>query len=194
MPDLASVNQNTVGSTPDPGDTIAGDFNENDFMALEMQRAGVLQQDLNLQADDIRRSNSWLSDLQSALSDIDAQVPSDPSKDTGGTATIPADVAALMYEDPSVSQYLQATKQPDGSYAGYIVNADGTSPISWGQGGATKLSAWLKDKVSQYSNNTQMDMITLQGQLNNYNSQVEMITSTMQKFFDTKDKVIQNIH
>jgi hypothetical protein len=185
MPDLTSVNQNTVGSTPDPGDTIAGDFNENDFMALEMQRAGVLQQDLNLQADDIRKSNSWLSDLQSALGDIDAQVPSDPSKDTGGSAKIPSDIADMIKNDPNINGQDGITVTDNG---------DGTSTVTWKQGGATALSAYLKDKVSQFSNNTQMSMITLQGQLNNYNSQVEMITSTMQKFFDTKDKIIQNIH
>jgi hypothetical protein len=192
MNDLMPVNQNNVSSTNNP-DTIAGDFNENDFMQLEMQRAGILQQDLQLQANDIRRNNAYLSELQSALADVDSQVPSDPNSDNGGTATIPTDIARDMYEDPSVSQNLQTTVDPSGIAHGFDPDGN-TCKIGWGKGGATAIAAWLKDKVSQYSNNTQMDMIALQGQMNNYNSQIEMITNAMEKFAQTKDKIVGNIH
>jgi hypothetical protein len=194
MSSTVAVNQNTVSSTTDSIQPDWCDFNENDFEQLQMQRAKVLQQNLALQGDQIRRNNAFLSELQSALADVDAQAPSDPNQDNGGSANVPTDIARDMYEDPSVSKNLQATVDASGVAHGFEENPDGTSTISWGKGGATALSAWLKDKVSQYSNNTQMDMINLQGQLNNYNSQIEMITSSMQKFQDTRDKIIQNIH
>ena len=71
-------------------------------------------------------------------------------------------------------------------------NPNGT--VTFDCGSVQKLSAFLKDDVQQLSNNSQMDMIQLQSQMNNLNQVMQTATSVMQKASDTKDKILQNIH
>jgi hypothetical protein len=183
MPNLTAINQT---SPPDPTttDSIPGDFNEFDFLDIELGRAGVLQQNLELQGEDIKKNNALLSDLQGALKLVDAATPADASQDGGYNINVSKDVYDMIESDPSISQYVPES----GS------NGDGTYWISSGDGGATKMAAWLKDTVQQFSNNSQMDMIQLQSQMNNLNQVMQTATSVMQKASDTKDKILQNIH
>lgn len=182
MPDFNPIGQTNATNAMN-ADTVPGDFTENDFMEIEMQRAGILQQNLELQKDDIQRNNQQLQALQSALAAIDSQVPANSNNDTGGSVTMSEAAYQALANSPAGADLTGATTNP----------ATGQVTVTWGQGGATKISAALKDTVSQYSNDSQMAMITLQGQLNNYNQQIEMITNSMQKFFETKDKVVGNI-
>jgi len=184
MSDLQPVNSSRV-SSPTDSDTIPGDFNMNDFMQIEMDRAGVLQQNLELQKDDIEKNNNQLKALQAALAAVDTQVPANAGDDTtGGNVTMSADAWAALQKTSAVS---------DGVIGSVNYNDDGTVTANWGPGGATKIANSLKDTISEFSNNSQMDMITLQGQLNNYNQQIELITNTYQKISESGDKIVGNI-
>jgi hypothetical protein len=182
MSNLMAINQTTP---PDPTttDSIPGDFNEFDFLQIELDRAGVLQQNLELQGEDIKKNNALLSDLQSVLKVVDAATPTGSTSDTPITSiTVPQDAWNEIYDNGQSQLPLSnATQNPNGT-------------VTFDCGSVQKLSAFLKDDVQQLSNNSQMDMIQLQSQMNNLNQVMQTATSVMQKASDTKDKILQNIH
>jgi hypothetical protein len=178
MPDLMPVNQNTIsGLNPD---TIPGDCDPTDLMVeVSLARYGVIQQDLQVRAGEIKANNALLTDYQNALAQVDAQISTDTSKDGSVTINVPQDVWATL-KDSGLPVTASGT------------NPDGTEMVQVGSG--QKLAAFLKDKVQALSNNSQMDMIQLQSQMNNLNQTMETATSILQKASDTKDKILQNIH
>jgi len=182
MSNLMAINQTTP---PDPTttDSIPGDFNEFDFLQIELDRAGVLQQNLELQGEDIKKNNALLSDLQSVLKVVDAATPTGSTSDTPiNNVAVPQDAWNEIYDNGQSQLPLSdATQNPNNT-------------VTFNCGSVQKLAAFLKDDVQQLSNNSQMDMIQLQSQMNNLSQVMETATSVMQKASDTKDKILQNIH
>src|SRR5262245_47442458 len=83
---MSSVNPPTaMAGSGDIPDTTFGDFNEEDLVQIEMQTAGVDQQDLKIQRDEIQSRNAKLQQLQELLAKLDAKAPTDPSQDNQPT-------------------------------------------------------------------------------------------------------------
>jgi hypothetical protein len=191
MSDLMAVNQNVPPSPPNPN-TIPGDMDPSEIMVeVSLARYGVIQQDLQVRAGEIKANNALLTDYQNTLALVDAQISSDTSKD--GPVTITVD--GQMYNDIADSG-LQINKTSD--VGGHfdpktgMMSADTKTSITVNSG--QQLAAFLKDKIQSLGNNSQMAMIQLQSQMNNLNQTMETATSILQKSSDTKDKILQNIH
>jgi hypothetical protein len=174
-----SILPNLVNTaSPTDADTIQGDVDPTDLMVeVSLARYGVIQQDLQIKADEIKKNNALLTDYQNTLAAADAQISSDTTQDSTFEGTIPADVWAKL-KDSGVP------------YSTAVPNADGSVQIN---GSGQKLAAWLKDKIQALSNNSQMDMIQLQSEMNNLNQTMDTATGIMQKAFQTKDTIIRNI-
>ena len=188
MPDLTAINQS---STTDPTNTdpIPGAVDVNDLLVeVSLIRYGALSNDLLMKTDDIKANNSLLTQNDDALKQVDAQVSSTGSD---GSATISVSPQVLQELAAGGVSYTSDNKLNDAT-GQVIPNQDGTLTITVTSG--QKTAAFLKDQVQALSNNSQMDMIQLQSQMNNLNQTMETATSIMQKASDTKDKIIQNIH
>ena len=61
------------------------------------------------------------------------------------------------------------------------------------KGSLKKLTENLSTEIDKQSSNSQLDMIKLQGTINKYNQAIDMMTNVIQKFANTKDKIISNI-
>jgi len=187
MSELTPISQTSASSPVD--DATFGDFDEEDLIQVEMQSAGVDQQDLKIQKDEIQQRNDHLKELQSILAKLDAAVPQDASKDTGSTTV-------TMTEDEwRALAATDAGKAMSGTSGNYIP-ADrysaGQVTVDFNAGDASKCVNALKDDIQALSQDSQLDMISMQSRLNNYNQRVEGITNMVQKMSDTAGKIVGN--
>ena len=177
MNDLMPVNQNTISSPTDAGIDPGIDVSDL-LLDVELASYNVQQGAVKTRVDEMNKQNNLLSGIDNALGLVDAQNDPNSTSDTAVTINVSQDVWAEI--QGSGIPITASGKNPDGTE---MVECSGQ-----------KLSAFLKDKVQELSNDSQMSMIQLQSQMNNLNQSMDTATTIMQKTSDTKDKIIQNIH
>ena len=178
-----SIHPNVVNTAGPTAPTGSADYDpgidaSDLLLQMELKRYQVMQGGMLERAKMMQNNNAWLTELDNALASTDAQADPNPSNDSGVTVTL----------DPKMYELFQSSKI--GS-ATDITNPDGSHQV---QTSGQKWAAFLKDQIQACSNNSQLDMIQLQSQVNNLNQTMETATGLMQKTADTKDKIIQNIH
>src|SRR5262245_43097570 len=185
MSELAPVNQTSASNRID--DSTFGDFDEEGLIQIEMQSAGIDQQDLKIQKDAIQKKNADLQEKEHLLAILEGAAPSDASKDTADTTV------TMTKDDWYALAKTDAGKDMHGTSGTWDPREHGLVTVDFDAGDLTKAVSALKDDIQAESQDSQLDMINLQSRLNSYNQRIESITNMVQKKADTADKIVGNL-
>jgi hypothetical protein len=169
--------QNIGGVTLTAGAVPAGSGDlETLLMAICSDRANVLNSVATGQANAMAANNQKIAQLNQVLNDVRASAPSqDKSGQTPSPAISDADKAILSNVGINYGDY---------------VGTDGKTKADGGWG---NLMEAVKTQIDGLSSTSQLDMIKLQSSINKSNQAIDMMTNLVQKFSDTRDKIIGNI-
>jgi len=153
-------------------------------MAVQIDRANVLESQIKDQIGDMQRRNLWLKNANKALEALRKNRPSDPSS----TAEYGSFVWDSRFEEaPGVSSretvlYFMASQGIDISNT---LRAD--------QNNFDTAINNLKTKIDTVNSQSQMDMVRLQGLMDKRNQAFDMLTNNLSKFSKSMDSVIGNM-
>jgi hypothetical protein len=158
---------------------------ETALMAIQSQRANLLEDQLKDQLATVQERNVKIEALNNMLAKVRAQRPdnADDTESLGGTVTIPGfggtDGKQISYGDTELVQSLKD----------YGIDATG----AMNQGEFDQLIATITSKIDGLNSSQQMDMLRLQSLTNKRNEAFDLMTNFLKKSQDSRSSIVGNM-
>lgn len=211
-----AINLNATGAIS--GLDIQGMDLETAMMAVQSNRANLLETQLKDQIAQVQAKNDQISKLNEALgllTKLQAGIPSSANAGDKLTNYLKADDCALEKQintalsEAGVAPFNATNEGKGGRTEAWNTNADKNSTVgtanadaSWLPGGisgnATKgeldgVIQQLKSQIDSQSNSQQMDMLRLQSLSNKRNEAFDLMTNFIKKMQDNRSSIVGNM-
>lgn len=172
--------QNSLGNAGLTAQQLQGMDLETAMMAVQSQRANLLETQLKSQIESIQTRNAQVARLNQALGSLN-KIAAGLSRDLKAGDRLP----------PNAPLWTEAN--------GYLKEA-GVAPFAPGELGASTTRGQLdgaiqqlKSQIDSLSNSQQMDMLRLQSLSNKRNEAFEVMTNFIKKMQDSRSAIIGNM-
>lgn len=180
---------------------------ETALMAVQSQRANLLESQLKQQIESVQQKNDAISKLNTALGALNALAAKFPS-DKPDTKLSGTDAAKNDYQmEKDANSALKAAGITPNPTVNGRMNADGVTGkdangdtwFSGGVNGSSKKSdidatiQVVKGQIDSMSNSQQMDMLRLQSLSNKRNEAFDVMTNFVKKMQENRSSIIGNM-
>ena len=168
-----SISLNTTGLQGISTAELAGMDIEAMLLAVQSQRANLLEGQLQSQLQDVQNRNlqmGKLNDVLSAARTLSAQIPSDAE----GTAALPQGAEWTAFQSAAAAAGVNISDVTNKSQLAAAVDN-------------------FKSMIDSQSNSQQMDMLRLQSLSNKRNEAFDLMTNFMKKMQDNRSSIIGNM-
>ena len=149
------------------------------ILAIQVERGQILDNQIKGQMEDMQKRNAWLRDANSALAAMRAQRPTnDKDVKSYGTFT----------DSNGQSQNVHAWMQSQGIQIETLGNDQAGLQSEFDAAIQN-----LKSSIDTVNNQSQMDMVRLQGLMDKRNQAFDMMTNTLSKSGKSLDGIISNM-
>jgi len=154
------------------------------IMAVQIERANVLENQIKDQIGDMQKRNEWLKTANAHLATLRTNRPND-------TSALGNYYPASKPGEPSKKDTAEDAKKWMDANGVKIENTGSDSRGNQGEFDAAINN--LKSSIDSVNSQSQMDMVRLQGLMDKRNQAFDMLTNNLSKFSKSMDSVIGNM-
>jgi hypothetical protein len=160
---------------------LGGEMNIPELiLAIQVERGQILDNQIKGQMEDMQKRNEWLRDANAALAAMRAQRP---TSDSGGAVSY-GTFTDSSGKSQNVHDWMRAN--------GVAIETTGNDKIGV-QSEFDQAIQNLKSSIDTVNNQSQMDMVRLQGLMDKRNQAFDLMTNTLSKSGKSLDGIIGNM-
>jgi hypothetical protein len=175
-----------IGSGIAVGDIKGLDL-ETAMMAIQSQRANLLENQLKTQMEGIQKRNDDIAALNTLLGDLKKFRPAGTDKEKWGN------LGATVAEGKANYARVKAVGLPMPSGADEVNEAGGNGIYDAKQKTYDAWNEEIKGKIDSLNNGQQMDMLRMQSLTNKRNEAFDLMTNFIKKMADSRSSVLGNM-